>query len=130
MWEARETENDDMLWAGTSFFSGISRHREGPCGAVSAMAIVLGMMHRCDPGDEDAAGEAREAARARTAELVQEFKDTHGTIICRELLDITSLSDEEIERFFAEKRQGTRCIGFVQHVVEKLYELEGGGNGD
>jgi len=129
MWEAQGLENDDMLWAGTNFFGGMCRHREGVCGAVSAMAISLGMMHRCPPGDDAAATTAREKARERTSALVQRFKDTHGSIVCRELLGITSMTDEEITRFFEEKRHSEQCSGYVRYIVEKLFEYGGRADG-
>jgi C_GCAxxG_C_C family probable redox protein len=117
-------ENDDILWAGTNFYGGIMRHREGVCGSVSAMAMYLGYLYRVPPGDKEKAAKAIEAARAKTNQYVQEFKDRFGSIVCIKLLGIENYTEEETRRFFVEKKYEKQCNEYVRWVVEKLFGLE------
>ena len=112
-----------MLWAGTNFFGGLSRHREGVCGAVSALAVYLGFRFRSDSDDEAEANEAKEKARAETARLAQEFKDRYGSIICNELLDIPTGSPEDVKAYMDTEERKELCNGYVRFVVEQLFSL-------
>ncbi len=107
-----------MVWAGSNFFGGMTRHREGVCGTVAAMAVYLGLLHRCTPADK----EKFEKVNRQSFELAQAFKDEFGSIICQELLGITDYNEEERARFFAEKRYVTKCHGYVRFIIEKLFE--------
>lgn len=113
-----------MLWAGSSFFGGISRHREGVCGAVSAIGIYMGFLNRVPPGDKETTAKAKETARAKTFELVKAFKDEYGSIICEKLLETEGWSDEEIKKFFESKKNEKQCNDYVRFAVEKLRGLE------
>lgn len=123
MWEANGKGDDSMLWAGTNFFGGVSRHREGVCGAVSAMAVYLGFRFRSKSDDEAEAAKAREKARAEAGRLAQEFKDRYGSIICNELLDIPSTGEEDVKRYMDSEKRKELCNGYVRFVVEQLYDL-------
>ena len=123
MWEAKGTGDDAMLWAVTNFFGGLSRHREGVCGAISAMAVYLGFHYRPDSDDEVEAGKAREKARSEASRLTQEFKDRYGSIICQELLDIPNGSAEDVKAYMDTEERKELCNGYVRFVVEQLYSL-------
>ena len=84
MWDASEQKNDDMLRAGTNFLGGISRHREGVCGAVSALSIFLGF-HYPHRIDDD---KSKTRTREKSHELVQAFKDEFGSIVCQRFCTI------------------------------------------
>jgi len=124
MWEANGEGDDSMLWAGTNFFGGLSRHREGVCGAVSAMAVYLGFRFRSSSYDETEIQRAKETARAEAGRLAQEFKDTYGSIICRELLDIPSTGEEDVKRYMDSEERKEQCNGYVRFVVEQLFDLD------
>jgi len=123
MWEVNGKGDDAMLWAGTNFFGGISRHREGVCGAVSAMAVYLGFRFRPDSDDETEAKEAREKARAEASRLAQEFKDKYGSIVCKELLHIPGGSAEDVKAYMDSEERKELCNGYVRFVVEQLFGL-------
>jgi len=57
---------------------GVGRMRE-VCGAVSAAAMVLGMRH----------GPDKSAAYAAIQEFGRKFRETTGSVVCRELLEGT-----------------------------------------
>jgi C_GCAxxG_C_C family probable redox protein len=123
MWEANGRGDDSMLWAGTNFFGGISRHREGVCGAISAMAVYLGLRFRATSNDEAEISNAKEKARAEAGRLAQEFKDRYGSIICDELLDIPDSSEEDVKRYMDSEERKEQCNGYVRFVVEQLFDL-------
>jgi C_GCAxxG_C_C family probable redox protein len=123
MWEANGKGDDSMLWAGTNFFGGISRHRDGVCGAVSAMAIYLGFHFRSTSNEETEINRTNETARVEADRLVQEFKDKYGSIICQELLDIPSTDKEDVKRYMDSEERKEQCNGYVRFVVEQLFDL-------
>ena len=125
MWEAYGLDSDEMLWAGTSFFGGVAGHNEGPCGVVSAMAVAVGTRYRESSADKEKADQMREEARKKTGELVQQFKDEFGTIVCQDLIGIAGWTKKDIFRAFEEGKFRNQCNGYVQFAVEKLYELDG-----
>jgi hypothetical protein len=120
MQEAREMPDDTMVWAGTNFFGGLTRHREGVCGVVSAMAVYLGLRYRCSPSDT----ERFKTVNALSYDVAQSFKAEFGSIICQELLGITHFNEEERTRFFAEKRYETKCHSYIRFMIKKLFELD------
>lgn len=65
---------------------GVGRMRE-VCGAVSGAAMLAGMLYGATEGSDS-------AAKAKTYEKVQaiaaEFKKTNPSIVCRELLNLSS----------------------------------------
>ena len=123
MWEANGKGDDAMLWAGTNFFGGISRHREGVCGALSAMAVYLGFRFRSISEDETEIDQAKETARTEAGRLAQEFKDKYGSIICEELLDIPDGSAEDVKAYMDSEERKELCNGYVRFVVEQLFGL-------
>ena len=65
----------------SSFGGGMGRMRE-VCGAVSGMLFVAGILYGYDEPDQT----AQMAHYARVQELAGKFKETVGSIICREIL--------------------------------------------
>ena len=123
MWEAYGLENEDFLWAGTAFQGGIAGQQDGPCGALSAAAVVLGVRHRDSSGDEKRAMEARKAANDDAAEVVKSFREKFGDITCLGLLG-TDLSDEAAAKKAIESGLFKKCDDYIKFIIEKLYELE------
>ena len=64
------------------FGGGMGRMRE-VCGAVSGMLMVLGLVEGYDDPADDV---AKAELYAHVQELAGQFRQEHGTIICRELL--------------------------------------------
>ena len=124
MREAWDMEDDAMLWAGTNFFGGIKGHQEGPCGAISGLAIALGFRYRDTSGDPEQAQKKKELANEKTDELVREFKEKFGSIVCLDLVGGADFSDpEQREKYHQDPANKDRCPGFVKFVVEKMLEL-------
>ena len=66
----------------SSFGGGLGRLRE-VCGAVSGMAMVLGLLYGYD-GPET--GEEKMAHYRRVQELAAKFREENGSIVCRDIL--------------------------------------------
>ncbi len=75
-------ERKALARLGASFGGGIGRMRE-TCGAVSAMAMVLGLLEGYDQ-PQDQAGKA--ALYQRVQALAAQFREEAGSLLCRELL--------------------------------------------
>ena len=123
MWEAFDMKNEDFLWAGTAFQGGIAGQQQGPCGALSAAALVLGLRHRDFSGDEKKEMQARKAATDDAAEVVKSFKEKFGDITCLRLLGV-DLSDEATAKKAIESGIFKKCDDYIKFIIEKLYELE------
>ncbi len=124
MWEAYGLDNKDLLWSGINFYGGIAGYQRAPCGAVSALAISLGLRHCCSLDDKEKSSKAKQESGRKAGELVRSFSKEFGSIICLELIGV-DLSDPETARRFFESGEGDKkCHRYVQWVVEKLYELE------
>lgn len=127
MHQAYGFDDDAMLWAGTTFFGGISGHQEGICGAVSGIGIVLGLRYRDTSGDKEKEQKARELAIGKTGEIVKQFKKRFGSIVCIDLVGVDFSDPEAARRHFENPPCGITdtCSDFVRFVVEKMVELEG-----
>src|SRR4030043_2025474 len=86
MWETYGLANEDLLWSGIAFTGGIGGQQQAPCGAVTAGAVCLGLRHRCSPEDKQKVKQARLDARQDAHELVRDFTQRVGTIICLDLV--------------------------------------------
>lgn len=124
MWQAYGLRNEEFLWAGIPFMSGISGQQQAPCGAVSAAAVALGLRHRCPLDDKRAAKQAREAVRRSASHMVQAFSSKFGDITCRGLLNIDFSQTGEYKRFRESGIWKEKCERYVQFVIEQLYDLE------
>ncbi len=124
MWQAYGMQNEDFLWAGIPFLSGISGQQQAPCGAVSAAAVALGLRHRCSLDDKRAAKQARESIRRSASHMVQAFQRKFGEITCRGLLNIDFSKEGEYKRFRESGVWKEKCEHYVQFVIEQLYDLE------
>ena len=124
MWEAYELGNEDLLWAGIAFNGGIAGQQQAPCGAVSASAVCLGLRHRCSLADKQRAKQSRLDARQNAHELVRDFTEKFGTIICRDLIGIDFSKPDAYRQFQESNISKEKCDKYVQFVIEKLYEFD------
>lgn len=69
---------ETLMKLSSAFGGGVARRRE-VCGAVSGMLMVLGMLKY----DKE---KGKTAIYSEAQELIKEFENAHGSIICRELL--------------------------------------------
>jgi C_GCAxxG_C_C family probable redox protein len=124
MWEAYGLENEDILWTCVAFLGGVAGEQSGPCGAVSASAVCLGLRHRCPLADKQRAKHERFSARGEAGQLVQSFKERFGTIACLDLVGVDFSQPGEYHRFQEEDIWKDKCHRYVEFVIEKLYELD------
>jgi C_GCAxxG_C_C family probable redox protein len=124
MWEITDLGSEDLLWATTNFVGGIASQREGVCGAISAAAVFLGLRHRCSLNNKEQADRARTIAREQARELVLSFSREKGDIICAKLTGININDPVAIQKFRESGDWMKKCVGYVQFVIKKLYELE------
>ena len=126
MWDAYGFENEDFLWAGIPFLSGISGAQQAPCGAVSAAAVSLGLRHRCPLSDKPNAKKARTLVRNHAGQFVKEFTNEFGDITCRNLLGIDFSKEGEYKRFRSSGIWKDKCEKYVQYAINRLYAFENG----
>ena len=77
-------DRDTAMRLASSFGGGMGRLRE-VCGAVSASFMVLGLIHGYD-AESPAEKEDKLAHYARVQALASRFRDSEGSIVCREIL--------------------------------------------
>jgi len=117
-------KNEELLWAGIPFMSGISGNQQAPCGAVSAAAVALGLRHACPLSDKPSAKQARNLIRQQTDRFIKDFSARFGDITCRALLRIDFSIEGEYDRFKASNIWKDKCETYVQYAVERLYAFE------
>ncbi len=101
------------------FGGGMGRMRE-VCGAVSGMLMVLGLVEGySDPEDFEAKKELYEHVQ----ELAGQFRDEHGTILCRELLELGKGPDAPVPEKRSEAYYHERpCAEFCATAARVLGE--------
>lgn len=108
------------------FGAGFGRTRS-ICGAVSCMGMVSGLLSK---NDEQDIKKDKDEAYKITQQLIAQFMDRNGTIVCKELLqnikNLTSgwVSSDRTEEYYKVRP----CIKFVEDSVEILekYLLDNG----
>ena len=119
---ADELAQDEQTLArlSSSFGGGLGRMRE-VCGAVSGMAIVLGLLQGCDDPADNA---AKAAHYARIQAAAKEFEAANGSIVCRELLGLTQKHDAPSPSVrsadFYKKRPCRELVGMAAEILEAL----------
>lgn len=108
-------EKETALKLSSSFGGGMGRLRE-VCGAVSAMFAVAGLKQGYIEPDND---ELKTEHYTRIQNLAEKFKAKHGTIICRELLNLSEGADSPIpskrtEQYYQERP----CELFIKTAAE------------
>ena len=76
---------ETAMMAASSFGGGMSRLRE-VCGAVSGMALVLGLLKGYGTPET---GAPKFEHYSRVQEAALKFEQLHGSIVCRELLNLS-----------------------------------------
>lgn len=103
----------------SGFGGGIARMQE-TCGAVTGAAMVIGLgMGYTTPGDH----EAKEKTIAATRKLAEDFKQSHGTLACSQLLRC-SLVTEEGKQFYRDNNLSEKvCLACIRDAVALLEEI-------
>lgn len=106
---------DTSLKLTSSFGGGMGRLRE-VCGAVSAMFMIAGLKYGyTTPNDDDVKGAHYELIQ----QMAKEFEAKHGSIICRELLELDVEHDsptpsKRTEQYYHERP----CEEFIATAAE------------
>ncbi len=99
---------------------GISRLRE-VCGVVSAFCLLIGLTDGYYTPDD----EKKKALYSKVQELVLQFQESHGSIICRELLGLEQKHDhptpsKRTKEYYAERPCADFCATAAA-IFEKNY---------
>lgn len=111
---------ETALKISSSFGGGMGRLRE-VCGAVSGMFMVAGMKYGyIDP--EDRVSKAEHYKRIQ--QLAEQFKDKNGSLICRELLALSTQSESYIPEARTDEYYKKRpCAELVGDAAEIMYKF-------
>ncbi|MGD9475283.1 MAG: C-GCAxxG-C-C family protein [Eubacteriaceae bacterium] len=119
-----DMDEETILKLSSSFGAGMGRIRE-VCGAVSAMFMIAGLKYGY--ADPQAVQEKTDHYE-RIQKLAKSFKEKHGTIICRELLNLEVEWDdfvpEERSKAYYEKRPCPEIVGSAAEIIGKMLEAE------
>lgn len=97
----------------SSMGGGMARLRE-VCGAVTGMFLAAGLIY----GPEDPTDRAAKAEHyARIQELAAGFRETFGSIVCRELLQVKGAQPPIPCERTAQYYQQRPCAGFVAYAA-------------
>jgi len=115
-----QLEKDIALKVACGFGAGMSCRQE-VCGAVTGGIMVLGAKY--GRGEKEGRT-ATESTFAKTRELMRQFADRHGTVICRQLLNGCDLMTPEGQKQYRDNDLLNKsCKGYVQSAVEILERI-------
>lgn len=107
-------DNKTAMKLASSFGGGMGRLRE-VCGAVSSMFMIAGMLKGYELSGDD-------INKTRQYQLVQDlakqFKEVHGSIICRELLGLDGADNPVPSARTTEYYASRPCELFVRTAAE------------
>lgn len=118
-------EEAAALRLSSSFGGGLGRQRE-VCGAVSGMCMAAGALY----GYDDVKDPAKKAAHyALIQALCGKFRDTYGSMICRELLGAkradSAPDPTPRDAEFYRTRPCARFVGACADILEEYIENKG-----
>ena len=115
-------DRESLLKLASSFGGGMGRLRE-VCGSVSGMFMIAGLIYGYD-GPET--GQVKADHYARIQELARRFEETHGSIVCREMLGLSVKHDaptpEARTNEYYKKRPCPDIVGDAAEILEKYIE--------
>ena len=115
-------DRESLLKLASSFGGGMGRLRE-VCGSVSGMFMIAGLIYGYD-GPET--GQIKADHYARIQELARRFEETHGSIVCREMLGLSVKHDaptpEARTNEYYKKRPCPDIVGDAAEILEKYIE--------
>lgn len=117
-------DESTALKISSSFGGGMGGLRE-VCGAVSGMAMVMGMLKGYDSPDDAA---AKQLLYQRIQELAGKMTDQHSTIICRDLLAQAGVTPASIpaerDEAYYRKRPCARYVETCAALLEEALKQE------
>ena len=82
------------------------------CGAVSGAVLVIGLKY----------GDIKEIGNAKTLEFINLFKEKHGSVICRDLLECDISTPDGREKAIKQNLFTTRCVDLVRSAAQLLVD--------
>ncbi|PTY04957.1 hypothetical protein DB347_19900 [Opitutaceae bacterium EW11] len=101
------------------FGAGMARQEE-VCGAVTGGIMAIGLKHGRGEGEDKS---RTEEAYTRIQQLMQRFRDRHGSVICRELIGCNLLTPAGQEFFKSHDllhRTCAPCVRTAAEIVDTL----------
>ncbi|MGC8804122.1 MAG: C-GCAxxG-C-C family protein [Bacteroidales bacterium] len=115
--EDYQLPEDLCLRIACAFGAGMGR-RQLLCGAVTGALMVLGLKFGKGSNDDEA---KKKETYKRTVEFFEKFKQRHGSILCRELLEGLDLNNPDEYRIIEQQNMfQTHCRVYVQSAVTML----------
>lgn len=112
---------DTALKISSSFGGGLGRLRE-VCGAVSGMAMVIGMKY----GYSDSqANQQKKELYQKVQKYANKFKEENGSYVCKELLGLGDTANESATPMQRTKEyyQKRPCADLVEYAASLLEEI-------
>lgn len=112
-------DRDAALGLGAGFSGGLGGRGE-ICGALTGAIMAAGMKHGWRRGDDS---DARAATEWVVNRLVERFEESHGSTICRDLLDYPVSSNAERAAARESGLITVDCGKFIRNATELLDEI-------
>ena len=109
-------DEESALKISSAFGGGMMRHGE-VCGAVTGSLMTLGLKFGSDRPDSE------EKVREVSQELMRQFKEKNGSLLCKELLGYHLIIPEEREKAKESGVFGKVCPHLVFQATELTEEL-------
>jgi C_GCAxxG_C_C family probable redox protein len=91
------------------------------CGAVTGSLMTLGLRH----GSEDCdTAEGRTEVYAHVVEFTKRFRERHGSLVCRQLLECDISTPEGMQQAKDRNLFMTTCVKLVEEAATILEEME------
>jgi len=103
------------------------------CGAAVGIATALGLVYGTDGKESpEEFKEKRDQNYALTRSLMREFKETFGSVNCKDLTGLDFMVDEDLEKWpavFAERKEKGpfECDDYVDWAAKRVLETLGEG---
>lgn len=116
-------DQETALKIACPFGAGMGRMAE-TCGAVTGAYMLIGLKYgKYKPEDN----EAKEKSYVLLKEFNEKFKELHGSILCKELLNYDMKNPEDLRQIKEKGLWDTYCPVFVRDsagIIEELLELD------
>jgi C_GCAxxG_C_C family probable redox protein len=111
-------DRDTCLRLAAPFGGGLARSGE-TCGALTGALMALGLA--C--GVPSPLAEDKDRGYGPARELVDRFRQLHGTLLCRDLLGIDMSTPEGLQAFRDRGLHHSQCPRFVRSAAELVQEI-------
>ena len=113
-------DKDTLLRLAGSFGGGMGRLRE-TCGAVTGMFIIAGLLYGYSTPET---GEIKADLYSKIQELAHRFEAVNGSIVCREILGLTSKHSSPVPEArtaeYYKKRPCPEIVGIAAEILENF----------